>query len=422
MKKFWICLVLSIVLGFGTAWGINYQKYGHRVALFGPFGTDRALTPDTLPEYLESKLPEGRPTVELVGEPNFDFGMMAPGTEGDHAFVIKNVGNDDLRLRLGATTCTCTLGDLDREVLAPGEQTEIKLSWFVKAGNEDFSQSAEVLTNDPKHVVVRLGVTGKIIREVDVVPETWTFGEVATGEPMKVSGTIYSFLETDIVPATMRFSNEEMTGLSEFHVEEFEPTAENDGIRSVARQGFRVTATIKPGMKQGAVSQNFLFGFQRVDENGEPIQVEGAQGEGEGEGEMIAAPTKGSIVGPLSMILSSKLEGSEVGGYLYNFGRLNQGESFTAKTFVVLKGSERDRTELSVGQTDPEGVVKATLGEPKGQGSMKLFPLEIELVPGKTPIERSGQNPQDFGSIWIESDNPKVAKMRIALKFAIPAE
>jgi hypothetical protein len=77
---------------------------------------------------------------------------------------------------------------------------------------------------------------------------------------------------------------------------------------------------------------------------------------------------------------------------------------------------------LRVGETDPAGVVKATLGEPKGQGSMKLFPLEIELVPGPEPVERMARNRDDFGSVWIESDNPKVTKMRIGLKFAIEAK
>ena len=50
---------------------------------------------------------------------------------------------------------------------------------------------------------------------------------------------------------------------------------------------------------------------------------------------------------------------------------------------------------------------------------MKLYPLELELIPGEELIERLGNDNEDYGSVWIESDNPKVTKMRVALKFAI---
>lgn len=415
MKKFWFWILISALLGFGTAWAINYQKFGHRVAWFGPFGTASDLKPAELESFLESRLPEGRPRVEMLDEPNFDFGMMAPGSEGEHIFRVKNVGSDDLRLRLGASTCKCTFGDLEREVLAPGEETDIKLSWYVKSGSEEFGQSAEIITNDPRQVVIRFSITGRVIREIDIEPDTWSFGEVATGEPMEVTGTIYNFMETPIEITEVKFTNDEITALSEFDVQPFEPTEENDGIRSVAKQGFHVVARVKPGVRQGAISQNLLLKFLRVDEEGQPIKIEGE----EQSDQYVVAPVKGSVVGPLSMILTSKLKGREGGGFLYDFGRIKKGDPLVAKAFVVLKGSERDKTQLSIGQVGPEGVVKAKLGEPKGQGSMKLFPLEIELVPGDEPIERMGRTRDEVGEIWIESDNPKVSKMRIALKFAL---
>jgi hypothetical protein len=419
MNKLWIWMLVAATLGFSTAWAINYQRFGHRVVWFGPFGSNSDLTPAGLGKHMEVQVPVGRPMAELIDSPNYDFGMMAPDTKGEHKFAIKNVGTNDLQLRLGGSTCKCTIGDLEREMLAPGEQTEITLSWHVNADAEDFSQSAEIITNDPANVVIRLGITGKIIQDIDIVPETWTFGEVATGEPFEIKGTIYSFLKTDIASTELKFSSEEMTGLSEFEVEPFMPNAENDGIRSAARQGFRVTARVKPGMRQGAVSQNLMFGFNRLDEQGQEIRPEG---DVDPQKEYVIAPVKGSIVGSLSMILSSRLKGVAGGGYVYDFGRIEKDGSLVAKALVVLKGSERDSTNLRIGETDPPGVVKATLGEPKGQGSMKLFPLEIELVPGDEPIERMGRNASDIGAVWIESDNPKVAKMRIGLKFAIGAK
>ena len=416
MKKFWLYLVLSAAVGTATAWAINYKRFGHRVARMGPFTMSNDVTADNVMAIVNRNVPVGRARVELVGDSTFDFGMMAPGTEGEHTFIVKSVGEDDLRLRLGATTCKCTLGELDKAVLKPGEQTEVKLSWSVKQGESNFAQSAQLITNDPERVVIQLEIVGKIVQDVDIFPETWTFGDVATGESIEISGTIYSFLENDILPTDMKFTSEEMTEMSEFEVEPFKPTKEADGIRGEARQGFRVTIKIKPGLRQGAVSQSFMFGFRRLDENGEKLPAEKSGGD---PNEYILASTKGQIIGPLSMIESSKISGQPGGGYIYDFGRIGQGEPLKAKTFVVLKGSERENTTLRIGEVYPDQVVKATLGEPIGRGTMTLYPLEIELVPGDEPVERLGNHKDDYGTVWIESDNPKVSKMRVALKFAI---
>jgi hypothetical protein len=415
MKNLWTWMFLSALIGLTTAAVSNYSTFGNRQAFFGPFSTSNDMIAADLPAYRQSLLPEGRPKVELIDEPSFDFGLMAPDSEGEHLFRVKNVGTGDLRLRLGASTCKCTLGDLEKESLAPGEETEIKLSWTVKAGLTEFSQSAEIITNDPDSVVIRLAITGEVVKEIDLVPETWTFGEVATGEPIEVSGKVYSFLDTDIELSDLAFTKKEMTELSEFEIEPFQPSKEVDGIRGIARQGFTITARIKPGLRQGAVSQNLRMLMKRMDESGQVIP------NSDGLSEFINAPTKGAIVGPLGMILTSRLSGQEGGGYVYDFGKVGKDDELIGKAFVVLKGSERDRTELRIGETDPEGSVIARLGEPKGQGSVKLYPLEIELVPGNESIERSGRNSGDFGSVWIESDNPKVTKMRIGLKFSLEA-
>jgi hypothetical protein len=416
MKKFWMLLVLAAAAGTATAWAVNYKKYGHRVARFGPFTMGNEVTAANVMAIVNKNVPVGRARVELLGDSTFDFGMMAPGTEGEHTFIIKSVGEDDVRLRLGASTCKCTLGELDQEMLKPGEQTEVKLTWTVKQGESQFAQSAQLITNDPQRVVIQLEIVGKVVSDIDIVPETWTFGDVATGEPIEVSGTIYSFLETDIRPTDIKFSSEEITEMSEFKVEAFKPSKETDGIRGSARQGFRVLVNIKPGLRQGAVSQSLIFGFRRIDENGDEIPPD----EGDADpNDYIYASTKGQIIGPLSMIESSKVSGQPGGGYIYNFGRIAKGEPLKVKTFVVLKGVERENTALRIGEVYPDKVVKATLGEPKGRGTMTLYPLEIELVPGDEPVERLGNNKDDYGTVWIESDNPKVSKMRVALKFAI---
>ncbi|MCP4886372.1 MAG: DUF1573 domain-containing protein [Planctomycetaceae bacterium] len=419
MKKFLVLLVLAAIAGTTIAWGVNKRNYVDREAYFASF----SMAPsdyDSLTKIRSSQDVDlsSKARVEVIGELTYDFGVMSPNTEGEHVFRIKNTGEDDLTLRLGATTCKCTLGELKNNTLAPGEESDIKLSWSVKSGQAEFNQTAQVITNDPYQVVLNFEIEGKVVEDLEVVPETWTFGEVATGEPIELSGTIYNFMDQDIKPTKLSFSSQEMTDLATFEVEPFKPTEEADGSRNIARQAFRVKIKIDAGMRQGAVSQNFVFGFRKLDENGEEVPVPDSDGEEEFD-YYVSTSTQGRVVGWLGMMLNSKIKGEPGGGYIFNIGKIGSDDPLIVKTYVVLKGNERENTKLSVSGIVPNKVIKARLGEPLGRGSMTLYPLEIEFMPGEETVARLGSHSKDYGQVIIESDNPKVTKMRIALKFSV---
>ena len=423
MTKFLLSLVVAAVLGTAAGWTINYVNYGRIGGYFGPFTTGNDFQAADLKSSIPTDKADSGAKVSLLTPPVYDFGMMKPGDEGEHVFRIENAGTENLLLRLGATTCKCTLGDLERESLGPGESTEVTLSWTVKESGEPvFTQSAQILTNDPAKVAISLEITGRVVSDVDMVPATWSFGEGGTGEPLEITGKIYNFMDEKIAPGDPSFSSDELTKLSKIKVEEFTPTQDADGIRGTAIQGFKVTVQVEPGMRQGAVSQNFQLPFKRLDGDGNLIPLtEEATAMG---GEVILVRTEGKIVGLLGMIGSpSRLSGAEGGGYLYKFGRLGKDDSLKGKAFVVLRGDQRADTKLRVAdRVVPEGVIKATLGEPNDRGTMTLYPIEIELIRGKDPVERLGTTKDDYGSIWIESDNLKITPMRIAIKFAVDAE
>jgi len=421
MTKFLLGIVFVAVLGTTAGWAINYVTYAQVVGYFGPFSTDSDFQASDLVSTLPVDKGDSSAKVKMLTEQVHDFGMMKPGDEGEYIFRIENAGTDNLLLRLGATTCKCTLGDLERESLGPGESTDVKLSWTVKDGGEpEFTQSAQILTNDPEKVAISLEITGRVVSDVDLFPATWSFGEVGTGEPLEITGKIYNFMDQKIRPGKPSFSSDELTGFSTFEVEEFTPTEEADGIRGTAMQGFNVTVKVRPGMRQGAVSQNFQLPFDRLDKDGNPVPLSDeavAMG-----GEVILVRTTGKIVGLLGMI-GARLSGAEGGGYLYDLSKLGKDGSLKAKAFVVLRGEERKTTKLKIAdKVVPEGVIKATLGEPNDRGTMTLFPIEIELIRGKDRVERLGTTKDDYGSIWIESDNIKITPMRIAIKFAIEGE
>jgi hypothetical protein len=104
------------------------------------------------------------PRAEVL-ERDHDFGVMNPLTMGRHEFVIRNAGTAPLTLRIGPTTCKCTLAGLEKKRLAPGEQTTIGLEW--NSGRDyHFEHSGTVFTSDPDQRSIELRIRGRVIAEL----------------------------------------------------------------------------------------------------------------------------------------------------------------------------------------------------------------------------------------------------------------
>ena len=430
---------------------MNYMDYGHRVAYFGEITLDGTVTADNVMEKLKEYHSDTSAEAELQGEPIHDFGAMAPGDKGVHEFVVKNVGTDDLMLELGATTCKCTLGDLKNNRLAPGESTSVQLEWTVKTDRTDFMQSAELRTNDPLKPAIQLIVQGLVIREIEFVPKQIPFGEVLSTQPFEFSTKMYSYYDNEIELIKGMFGSEELMKFAEVSFEPFE-LSEEDGSYKNARQAFLITAKVKPGLRQGPLVTTMDVSFRKKDNLIGSVAAEtDAEGAAEGDAktesddsqdvesqateaettaaepqdpaakEMIyiaRAECAGRVIGALTMIETSDLKSTEGGGYIWTLGRLDREANLEYRALVALKGSERDTTNLTIGETYPSDVIEAEFGKPL-EGNMRLFPLKLKLKPSDKAIDLLGKNKDDFGWIWIESDNPNVSRMKVAVKLFI---
>ena len=98
--------------------------------------------------------PATHPRVE-VDEPIYQFGAMQRGTTKSHEFVVRNVGHSPLTLRVGSTTCKCTIGNVSDAPIPPGESVSVKLEWSALVNPGPFRQTATILTNDPLQSAAR---------------------------------------------------------------------------------------------------------------------------------------------------------------------------------------------------------------------------------------------------------------------------
>src|SRR5262245_13131598 len=90
-----------------------------------------------------------------------DFGTMDPLTMGSHEFMIRNAGTAPLELRVGPTTCKCTVSNLAESTVPSGGSTTVRLEWNT-GRHEYYEHSGTIFTNDKARRSIELRVVGKV--------------------------------------------------------------------------------------------------------------------------------------------------------------------------------------------------------------------------------------------------------------------
>jgi hypothetical protein len=174
MKVYALWGVLGLLLGVGVGYGSSLTSFMSGGEYFVPNNSEQ---PDissssnvSSGQIAVSEIPRARVSV-LNGEKH-EFGTMIRDTRKSHTFLFKNVGNAPLTLKKGETTCKCTFSELETGEVPPGGTVSVMLEWDGKSSTPMFTQSAEIITNDPERTVVRLAVEGVLEDAVRVLPET----------------------------------------------------------------------------------------------------------------------------------------------------------------------------------------------------------------------------------------------------------
>lgn len=67
---------------------------------------------------------------KVTVEPNvFDFGEVEFGKVVEHAFEVKNIGDEALEIKRVSTSCGCTKAEIDKEKLESGESAELLVTY-----------------------------------------------------------------------------------------------------------------------------------------------------------------------------------------------------------------------------------------------------------------------------------------------------
>ena len=109
----------------------------------------------------------------FCGETSFDFGEKSSDESViEHNFLIQNTGTADLEINKVQTTCGCTLAELEKSILQPGESTILKAKLTLAGRDGEIQKPIFIESNDPENPNFHLVMKGRIGAVFHIMPGT----------------------------------------------------------------------------------------------------------------------------------------------------------------------------------------------------------------------------------------------------------
>ncbi len=340
---------------------------------------------------LHSVRSDGKPTgkVYVEGETLYNFGKMAQRDDGSHQWVIKNVGEGDLELSGGSSTCMCTVatfekGPNDEErkslVLKPGQSTPIKVTWHTKDTNGPFEKSASILTNDPERQEVWFTISGVVQPALTTQPAdpTFDFSSIPSEEPTQGRLAISSPDKPDFQILSITSTRPESVNAT------YRPLNNEEKAQLNYDNGYRVDIEVKPSPILGVFSEEILIVTDH------PRQKE------------LRVPVSGRRVGPISATPETirMTASNQTGG--------------TRSSILWVRGQESTRFEVA---SKPENLqVEITPAEETAtDAKVRKYRLTATIPPGTSPGVITG-------FVVLKTDHPNAGEMKLPVNITVEGQ
>lgn len=129
------------------------------------------------------------PIIALDGKKIANFGTFPANKKQSATFVIKNTGDEDLKIRKIRKTCGCSATQLSKKIIPPGQSAILIADIKENSIAGPFSKNIYVESNAKNFRFLRLTLSGKAVPLLKVFPKKFLYLGVLT--PGKSSS--YSF-------------------------------------------------------------------------------------------------------------------------------------------------------------------------------------------------------------------------------------
>lgn len=94
----------------------------------------------------------------------WDFGQVKAGEILKHSFVFKSESKAVLNIKNVNTSCGCTVSEVKKDTLSPGESTQIEVRFNTKGYSGPVIQYIYVNTDDLDNPVVRYIIKAEVVK------------------------------------------------------------------------------------------------------------------------------------------------------------------------------------------------------------------------------------------------------------------
>lgn len=174
-------------------------------------------------------------------EPVYDFGTVEQGAQITHLFRFTNQGEQDLRVEDVKTSCGCTAAVTSVNVIAPGQEGMINVTFDTTHFVGEKVKSISVYSNDPRQPMTTLTLQGDITVEVAAEPAQLYIGRLRRDE--KITFTIEVLYDAN-KPITIT------------KVENTHPAVQvqTEDLDKGDKKGKKLTVTLKKGAALGRLN------------------------------------------------------------------------------------------------------------------------------------------------------------------------
>ena len=104
----------------------------------------------------------------VLQQTSYDFGDIKQGDKVSHTFVLTNGGGDALKISDVKASCGCTAAAPEKNELAPGESTNLLVTFNSAGRMGKQTKTVRIYSNDPENSEMVLTITGNVVSSSQV--------------------------------------------------------------------------------------------------------------------------------------------------------------------------------------------------------------------------------------------------------------